>query len=341
MGDTVRFDEPMAAHTSFRVGGPADAYAVPESPEVLRKLIRGCGERNIPHTLIGGGTNLLVRDKGIRGVVIAMTRRFSEIRTSFPTRSGPENLNHPGQRLICQSGKAENSRKGEETFITAGAGSRLSALCAFALRNGLGGMNFAMGIPGTVGGAICMNAGTAIGSMGDTLEFVKILLPGGEIERIQKEKLNFSYRRFSIRRHETEIGDSHCCDSDDFVLLEGRFRLYPTDPGKLMGAARELLRTRRKKQPPGPSAGCFFKNPFPAGSASGLTKMVAGKLLDRAGLKGKRVGGAEISPIHANFIINRNRASAADILALAELVRETVAERFDLELEPEVRIIGE
>jgi len=296
LGNAVRFDEPMSRHTSFRVGGPAEVFAAPESLETLISLVKGCEERELSYTVIGGGSNLLVKDAGIPGIVIVLKKCLSEI--SF----------------------REDQQAG--IIVKAQAGASLSALCMKAVKQGFAGMNFALGIPGTVGGGIMMNAGTALGSMENVLESVTVLRPGGKIEEIQRKEMIFAYRKFGCK-----------AGFKPALIMEGCFRLCPGDPEKLKKEADEILETRRKRQPiEFPSAGCFFKNPE--------NGQAAGKLIELAGLKGTRIGGAEISQKHANFIINRDRASSADILALMELIRETVSKRFNVELETEVKIIG-
>jgi UDP-N-acetylmuramate dehydrogenase len=207
------------------------------------------------------------------------------------------------------------------------AGANLKTLCSYALKQGLEGMNFALGIPGTVGGGIIMNAGTSHGSMENVLKSINVLLPTGDTRRIKKEALDFDYRKLSWS---PELTDGHL---DQTVILDGRFCLCPSDPEALKKTAREIIRTRKQRQPIGlPSAGCFFKNP-----ASGET---AGKLIEMAGLKGKSVGGAEISSKHANFFINRHKASAADFLALMDLSEKVVLGKFNIHLEREVKVVG-
>ncbi|WP_207680709.1 UDP-N-acetylmuramate dehydrogenase [Desulfonema magnum] len=296
----------MSEHTSFRVGGPADVYITPETPEELAETINGVRQRKLNYLVIGGGTNLLVSDSGIRGVVIVLGKCLNKI---THTATEKENL----------------------VALTAGAGAKLHRICRFAITQGLQGMNFALGIPGTVGGAVMMNAGTASGSVEGVIDSVNVLLPEGRTRKIQKKDLNFEYRKLSWNM-------INCAEkkSDFFkpIILDGEFHLRPSDPVKLKKEAEHMLKTRKKTQPANlPSAGCFFKNPM-----SGKT---AGELIDLAGLKGKKIGGAEVSPIHANFIINSDRASAADILALKSLIQETVSELFDIDLETEVKIIGE
>ena len=298
LGDGVAFDEPMARHTSFRVGGPALALARPEDQAILERLAAGLRERRIPFMAVGDGTNLLVRDNGLRKVVIVLTNALNTIRYSH-----------------------ENS---DPPYIEAMAGVRLAALCRSAMENGISGMEMALGIPGTVGGAVRMNAGTGLGAMGDVIRSVAFLSPDGRVTETGREELDFRYRGLHGR--------------EGHVVLGAVFRLRRNgaSPVELKERAREILAERRKRQPDhggGWSAGCFFKNP-PDGPP-------AGALIDRAGLKGVRVGGAMVSPRHANFIVNTGDAAAADILALKDRIQETVRERFGVRLSPEVEIVGE
>jgi UDP-N-acetylmuramate dehydrogenase len=299
LDESVYFNEPMSRHTSFHVGGPADAFAIPKDAHKLTELVRGLRERDLKFLIIGHGTNLLVKDAGFRGVIIVLKKA----------------LNHIGLNP-------------DDGIVHAMAGAPLSRLCRTALKNGFSGINFALGIPGTIGGAIATNAGTWLGNLGDVLRKVKVLFPDGEIRTITREKLRFSYRQLLWEN------DLVCLTGSAPIILLGSFALIPDDPEKIRKEACEIVRWRKERQPTWlPSAGCFFKNP--------ASEKTAGQLIDLAGLKGKSFGGAEISSKHANFIINRNNASASDILVLMEMIRETVMKEFDVILEPEVRIIGE
>jgi UDP-N-acetylmuramate dehydrogenase len=297
--NSVYFNEPMSRHTSFHVGGPADAFAIPKNLGVLIELVRGLGQRELKFLIIGHGTNLLVKDTGFRGVIVLLKKALDQI--------------------MVDSG---------DGIVTAMAGAPLSRLCRFALKNGLAGMNFALGIPGTVGGGIATNAGTRLGNIGDVLNQVTVILPDGEIKNITREKLGFSYRQLLWGNNSEGIANSAP------IIMSGYFSLTRDDPEKIRKEAREIVTWRKKRQPSWlPSAGCFFKNP--------ASEKTAGQLIDLAGLKGKSSGGAEISAKHANFIINRNNASAADILALMKMIQETIWKKFNIVLEPEVRIIGD
>ncbi len=300
-GSCIKFSEPMSKHTYFRVGGPADAFVCPDNVEKLKELLRWASDKRIPYTVIGDGSNLVVRDKGIPGIVIALTKCLNEISSS--------------------------GRDGEFVLIKAMAGVRTQTLCRYAIEEGLSGINFALGIPGTIGGAIMMNAGTSSGSISDVLDSVNVMLSSGIMLRIKREDLDFSYRKLSWGKNFIKSYQ------EEPIIIAGWFRLYQSDPVELRNEARIILKKRRDNQPTeAASAGCFFKNP-----PSGKT---AGQLIDAAGLKGTRIGGAEVSARHANFIINTGTASASDILALMQLIQETVFNKFNINLEPEVTIFG-
>jgi UDP-N-acetylmuramate dehydrogenase len=300
-GGNVKFDEPMSRHTSLRVGGPAEAFVIPENIEDLKGLIKWSWQHKLPYLIVGDGTNLIVKDSGINGIVVVLTKCL---------------------KTIVQTGTGTDG-----VIVTAMAGARLRNLCSFAMERGLEGINFAVGIPGTIGGGIMMNAGTAHGAMESALESINVLLPTGRSQRIKRENLNFSYRNLSLNNERLDSYQGHP------IVLDGCFCLRPSDPEKLKKEAQAILKTRKERQPTGlPNAGCFYKNP--------VYGKTAGELIELAGLKGKSIGGAEISSKHANFIVNRQRASAADFLALMELVEETVSKMFDIDLEREVKIVG-
>jgi UDP-N-acetylmuramate dehydrogenase len=300
-GARVKFDEPMSRHTSLRVGGPAEAFVTPADKAELVELVRWLGQTQLPCLVIGDGTNLLVGDGGIAGVVVVLTQALKAIGTSEDDMPG--------------------------VLVTAMAGVRMATLCSYAIRNGLTGLQYAMGLPGTVGGAITMNAGTALGSTGDILDSIGILLSSGIERRVERSQLSFNYRAI-------EWGPELSDPVAGFpIFLAGCFRLNRENPERIKSQAEDILRARRNWQPTRlPNAGCFFKNPAEGPSA--------GELIDRAGLKGRRVGAAEVSAAHANFIVNTGKASAADIVALMQHIQDRVAAQFDIMLEPEVKIVG-
>lgn len=300
-GSCVGFDEPMSRHTYFRVGGPAEAFIAPETIGQLAEIISWSGDKGIPYLVIGNGSNLLVKDNGIPGIVILLTKCLKK---------------------IVFSGK-----EAEPVLVMVMAGVSTQALCRFAIRERLSGMNFAIGIPGTVGGAIMMNAGTSYGSVSDILDSVNVMISSGAILKITKDEMAFSYRKLSWNNNLTNQ-----CKGEP-IIIDGSFRLRRSDPNLLKKEAGRILKKRQENQPVEMhSAGCFFRN-TPDGKS-------AGQLIDMAGLKGVRVGGAEISAKHANFIINTGGASASDILELMQLAQKKVFDKFNINLEPEVKIVG-
>lgn len=301
LGKGVAFDVSMAGHTYFRVGGPADALAAPAGRQQLADLVRWTVENALPYWIIGDGTNLLVRDGGLWGIAIVLSKGFDRIRRGETIDDGIR--------------------------ITAMAGTRLQALCRFAADRGLAGMNFAAGIPGTMGGAWIMNAGTALGAMGDVTEEITVMGSDGDLERVTGDRLSFGYRR--VRWPGLENAEPHRRP----IIVDGCIRLKPGDPETLRTEMRRLVKRRRQTQPVAAfSAGCFFRNP-PSGKS-------AGELIELAGLKGRNVGGAAVSEKHANFIVNTGGATAEEILHLGRVVREAVEKKFAVKLEPEVQIVG-
>ena len=299
-GRHVRFDEPMTRHTYFKVGGPAEAFVTPPDMAGLEQLMSWCRSSRQPWMVIGGGSNLLVKDGGIGGIVISLGQCLKDIRTT---------------------------EGGSDIRLTAQTGVKLPSLCRYCIERGFAGLNFALGIPATVGGAIVMNAGTARGSMADVLESIDCLQPDGRWVRFDRRELDFSYRCLSWK------GSGPNDEGVIPIIVDGSFSLKPGDAKMLADEAEEILKLRAAKQPiDQPSAGCFFKNPTPDRSA--------GELIEKAGLKGRQIGNARVSTRHANFIVNTGGATARDILSLMELVQKRVAEKFEVELVPEVKIVG-
>ena len=275
--------------TTMRVGGAARVYVEPASVEELRAVWVTARTRRTPVLLLGRGSNLIVPDEGVDGVVVSLAHPAWSI---FEAR--------PGGR------------------VWAGAGLRLKNLCGLAITAGLTGFEFLEGIPGSVGGALRMNAGAMGGWMFDVVEEVQLLTTAGEVRTLRKEEMHVDYR--------------HCAELHDAVALGALLR--PAAVSDAAAITRQIDTYRRKRQesqPREPSAGCIFKNP-PGNSA--------GRLIDQAGLKGARVGEAEVSPVHANFIVNGGRATAADVLALVRRVRSEVKARTGVELQPEVLLFG-
>lgn len=284
---TVLRDEPMARHTSLRVGGAADWFFVPTDVDDLQTLLTRLDEHHLPFLVVGGGYNLLVRDGGIRGCVISLER-----------------LN-----LL---------ERDESCLVQAGAGVENAALVRFCRSEGLTGLEFLVGIPGRLGGALAMNAGAGDGEITDSLETLVTLKERTLIKR-KKSQLVFGYRFLHLEQGE--------------IIIKASFRLAKADLDEIGGRIAGYLEKRRATQQVGyPNAGSFFKNP-----AEGP----AWRFIADAGLRGLRIGGAEVSTIHANFLVNRGEAAAADFLALAARVKETVRDQFGVELQEEVRIVGE
>ena len=297
-GPLVKFDEPMANHTSFKVGGPARVFATPTDEAQLTALIQRAIAENIFFRVIGRGTNLLVADKGIDGMVIRMAGDLARI-------------------------KATESN-GPNAEIKAFAGAPLAGLCRLCLANGFAGFNFALGIPGTVGGALRFNAGTRAGNMAQNLTSARVL-------EWSKQRGAFEARMKTPR--ELGLAYRRCGLDQGAVFLSAAFQVTRGDRDKLKKQARKLMLERKKNQPQKPSAGSFFKNP--------VNGPAAGKLIQDAGLKGVCLGGARVSERHANFIVNTGGATAAQILALSEKVAKTVQKQFGVTLEREVVLLGD
>lgn len=288
----LRFGSPMSEWCTLKVGGPAHVVALPASEAELLALLEVLKEMNVPWLVIGRGSNLLVRGEGYNGVVVVLGKRFGKIRKMKSSV--------PGYRMV----RVE-------------AGCSLMRLVNWCSAEGLSGLEFAVGIPGSVGGAVSMNAGAWGGEMGDVLECVTFVSPEGKVEKRQRQDLTFSYRYL---------------DKDDRIVIGAEFLLAQKDPQEIEARCRELIKKRNERQPLGiPSAGSFFKNPEGGKSA--------GQLIDETGLKGLRIGGAQVSPVHANFLVNAGKATAKDFLDLMVKVQQEVMDRFGIMLEPEVNIL--
>ena len=282
-------DEPMGRHTSFRIGGPARRMAFPASGEQLVLLLAEAERLGARPLVIGNGTNLLCPDEGLDRLVIDTSAALNRVESA-----GPDT-------------------------VTAEAGASLARAADFACRQGLAGLEFAHGIPGTVGGAVCMNAGAYGGEMRQVVREVTVLFPEEGIRTLSGGDLAFGYRR------------SFLTDRPDAVVLRAVFRLAPGDPDEIRQQMRELMERRRASQPLDlPSAGSTFKRP---------EGYFAGTLIDQCGLKGLTVGGAQVSEKHAGFIVNRGGATSADVRELIRQVQARVLDAAGVRLEPEVKII--
>lgn len=281
--------EPLSRHTYFRIGGPADYFTEPHSASEIKGIVEFCKAESVPFTIIGNGSNLLVSDEGYKGVVICIAK---------------------GMRNI----KAEGER------IYAGAGALLSGIAREALNNSLTGFEFAGGIPGTLGGAVVMNAGAYGGEMVQVIEAADVLDMEGNLLTLKNEELELGYRTSII----PEKG---------YIVVAATLKLTRADDKEsIQNTMQELLARRKEKQPlEYPSAGSTFKRP---------EGYFAGKLIEDAGLKGFCIGGACVSEKHSGFVVNKGGATAKDVLELIKYVKNTVFEKFGVELEPEVRMLG-
>ena len=280
-------NEPMSRHTTFRVGGPAGLFAS-VAIEDLSQLMTYCKEHQIPVTILGNGSNVLVADAGIDGLVISLGKEASAIQV-------------------------------EGDCITVEAGALLSQVANAALEQGLGGLAFAAGIPGTIGGAVYMNAGAYGGEIKDCIVSAKVLTKEGERVVLKKEDLQLSYRNSVILQK-------------GYLVLEATFSFEKGNPAEIQEEIKELNKRRREKQPlEYPSAGSTFKRP---------EGYFAGKLIEDAGLRGYRVGDAQVSEKHCGFVVNRGEATAKDVAQLISDVQNRVMDEFGVKLEPEVRMIG-
>ena len=285
---TIVFDAPMSRHTSLQVGGPADVLAFPHDERDLATLITMARERDISYLVIGKGTNLLVRDRGIRGLVVSLSQGFRN-----------------------------TSAKGEK--IRVGAGTLLNEMIDFAMDRGLSGLTPLYGVPGTVGGGLAMNAGAWGSEVKERVESITAMNGDGCTQRISRENLTFNYRKLHL--------------PEGTIIVEGTFVMERQKREDIKKEIDFYQRKRRDTQPlQFPSAGSVFKN---------TPEASAGKIIEELGLKRKKVGGAEVSAIHANFIINSGGATANHVLELIHLIQSQVFRERGIRLEPEVRIVGE
>ncbi len=291
---------PMAQFTSLKVGGPADLLLMPADLDEVRAIVDCTLTQGVPVTWLGNGSNLIVRSRGIRGIVVSLHDALHDVSTLAPF---PEQTVHPGNAVR----------------VRVGAGVPLTRVLHLAISEGLKGLSFAVGIPGTLGGAVVMNAGTEVGAIWDVVERVKLLLPQGEIVDVGPEQVTVGYRCAALPEHS--------------VVLEATLRAERGSPPEVRQEVRQLYRCRLESQPLSyPNAGSIFKNP---------PGQRAGRLIDQLGLKGYQIGDAQVSRKHANFIVNRGQASVGDVLALIDYVKHHVHAGTGILLEEEVRIVGE
>lgn len=284
----VKIDEKLSGYVNFKVGGPADILLIPENVEQVLKSINICNENNIPFYVIGNGSNILVRDGGFRGVVISLKK--------------VNNITVDGNKIIAE------------------CGAMLKAVSDKAMENSLKGFEFACGIPGTIGGAVFMNAGAYDGEISHVIESADVIDENGNVITLTREELDFGYRSSLVMKK-------------GYIVLSATFALQKGTVRTIKELVDDLTNKRESKQPlEYPSAGSTFKRP--AG-------YFAGKLIQDAGLKGYSIGGAAVSEKHSGFVINKGNATAKDITDLIKHIQDEVKRQFDVDLHPEVRIIGE
>lgn len=286
--DNVRINEPMKNHTTFKIGGPAQYYVTPESVTQIQEVVSLCRDMDIPLHVIGNGSNILVGDDGVDGVVLALFNTFSDYEI-------------------------------KDNVITAQAGMSLIKLAVVALREGLTGLEFASGIPGSVGGAVYMNAGAYDGQMKDVVTSVTVLDEAGNIRILGRDELDMGYRTSAVAKN-------------NMIVLQVVIELKSGDKEQIKARMNQLSELRKQKQPlEYPSAGSTFKRP---------EGYFAGKLIADAGLKGYSIGGAAVSEKHAGFVVNMGGATAKDVVELTDYIKKRIMEQFGVTLELEVKRIG-
>ena len=283
--EIVKRDEPLAPYTWLKLGGPAQYFIEPRTVDELVQVVKLCCEQQIPVRILGGGSNLVVRDEGVSGAVLRLSHpTFSEVRI-------------------------------DGTRVTAGGGALLSHVISETVRAGLTGLENLAGIPGTIGGALHGNSGGRFGEISQYVRSVTVLTVSGEKLVRSEDELSFDYRQSNL---------------DELLILEAEFQLQADIPEEILQRLRKIWITKKSSQPlSSQTAGCIFKNP---------RGMRAGQMIEQAGLKGTRIGGAEINDRHANFIVTHEGASSSDVIRLMDLVRSKVADQFGVHLEPEVKI---
>lgn len=285
----VCLQESLKYHTTWKIGGPADLLVEPKNKESLMTCIQIIHENNIPFTVIGKGSNLLVRDKGIRGAVVKLGEGFCQLEQ-------------------------------DDHLFHVGAGYSMIRLAAVTAKKGWSGLEFAGGIPGSVGGAVCMNAGAHGSDTSKVLKAAHILFADGHMETLDNEQMQFDYRTSILQKRKG-------------ICLQATFELASGDPQQITQKMNQNKNYRRRTQPlQEPCCGSVFRNPVPHS---------AGQLIEQAGLKGFQIGDAQISPKHANFIVNVNQASAQDVLDLIKHIKAVIKATYDIDLQTEVRVAGE
>jgi UDP-N-acetylmuramate dehydrogenase len=285
----MKFNEPLKEHTTFKIGGPVDVMIMPKNIEELQTIITTCASKHFPYIVLGLGSNILVRDKGYRGIAIKLGNSLKTIQIT-------------DNQIYCE------------------AGIRLSELSRKSADSGLSGLEFAEGIPGSLGGAIVMNAGAYDGEMKNVITSVQAISPQGEIRTFNSSELEFSYRHSIFQ-------------ANGFIVVSALMKLKYDNIDVIKNKMREFARQRREKQPlEFPSAGSIFRRP---------EGFYVGPMIEKMGLKGYRIGGAEVSAKHAGFIINIGDAAASDVIQLIKYIQEKALHQYGVNLQPEIVIIGE
>ena len=296
----VQANQFLARYTALRIGGPAEVLVVADSVEAVRKAVTLAREHQVPCRVLGGGSNVLISDAGMCGLVVVNRARG----VAFPA-------------------SLEQGTQTEGVSVKAESGASLSTVARQCVARGLAGLEWAANIPGTVGGALVGNAGAWGGDVASTLMQARVLGPDGVVEEWPAERFEYGYRTSRLK---------YAQQAPKHIVLEAEFALHRGDREVLEAQVAGIVERRKATQPPGASCGSVFKNP---------PGDFAGRLVEASGLKGRRVGGAEISNVHANFIVNQGGATAADVKALIDLARGSVKEAFGVEMELEIELIGE
>jgi UDP-N-acetylmuramate dehydrogenase len=315
LGALVVSDEPLAQHCTFRIGGPADLFAAANDIDILERLGGLAAEHGIPVTVLGGGSNVLISDRGVRGIVVAnRTREFKLSEPAADLTEATQKRTFAGRQLATGG-----------PHLTVNSGTALAGLARWAIREGWSGLEWAVSIPGTVGGAVIGNAGAHGGQIADNLAWVLLADPSSGRQVVMSDRLGFGYRDSALKQ-------TILSARAPSIVLQAGFRLAPGAASEMAARADSVLAERRASQPVEPSAGSVFRNP-PGDHA--------GRLIEAVGLKGQRVGGVQVSPRHANFIINTGEGRATEVADLIRLIRERVYESTGIELTPEILYLGD
>jgi UDP-N-acetylmuramate dehydrogenase len=308
-------DEPLARHCTFRIGGPADLFAAADDIDSLERLTDLATEHGVPFTILGGGSNVLISDRGVRGLVVAnRSREFGIGKPGAVPSKAPE-----------QAGGAGLSPSARGPHLVADSGVALAGLARWAIREGWSGLEWAVSIPGTVGGAVIGNAGAHGGQVADNLAWVLLASPASDRQVMTADQLGFGYRDSILKQGLVSARLPS-------IVLRAGFSVAPGDSVEMAARAESFLARRRASQPVEPSAGSVFRNP---------PDDHAGRLIEAVGLKGHRIGGVQVSPRHANFIINADEGRAVEVAELIRLIRQRVYESTGIELVPEILYLGD